>query len=118
MGRPSAPWDECRGSTIEPPGPVGASKRASEVAALIAYSSSSTTRGAPPSNQVRCSASTLRVGGAPCSLEGALGVVEPVHRSAVGPQFVQVFTLREGKIVRIWSYPSFDEALEAVGINE
>ena len=43
-------------------------------------------------------------------------------RSARSPvpladRFAQVFTLREGKIVRIQSYPSFDEALEAVGLR-
>jgi ketosteroid isomerase-like protein len=44
-------------------------------------------------------------------------------RSARSPvpladRFAQVFTLHEGKIVRIQSYPSFDEALEAVGLRD
>jgi ketosteroid isomerase-like protein len=44
-------------------------------------------------------------------------------RSARSPvpladRFAQVFTLRDGKIVRIQSYPSFDEALEAVGLRD
>jgi ketosteroid isomerase-like protein len=37
---------------------------------------------------------------------------------ALADRFAQVFTLREGKIVRIQSYPSFDEALAAVGLRD
>src|SRR5215210_6695988 len=44
-------------------------------------------------------------------------------RSRRGPalitdQFAQVFTLRDGKITRIQSLPSFAEALEAAGVEE
>jgi ketosteroid isomerase-like protein len=33
-------------------------------------------------------------------------------------RFAQVFTLREGKVIRIESFPTFEEALEAAGLSE
>ena len=38
--------------------------------------------------------------------------------AVISDRFAQVFTLREGKITRIRSLPSYAEALESVGLRE
>jgi ketosteroid isomerase-like protein len=42
----------------------------------------------------------------------------PRSPAQITDRFAQIFTVRDGKIVRIQSFPSFGEALEAAGLRK